>query len=186
MKYEVEQKFPIPDIAVVQSRLATLGATISAARLEVDVYYAHPARDFTQSDEALRIRRVGESNCMTYKGPKIDSTTKTRHEIELPLGPGDESARRCGELLEALGFQAIGEVRKQRRKATVTWQDRQVSVVLDDVERLGLFAELELVCQPAEVETAKACIASLAERLELHASERRGYIEMLATKRGRD
>jgi adenylate cyclase class 2 len=179
MKYEVEQKFPIPDIAVVQSRLATLGETISAARLEVDVYYARPARDFTQPDEALRIRRVGESNCMTNKGPKIDSTTKTRHEIELPLAPGDESGRRCGELLESLGFRPIGEVRKQRRKATVIWQDRQVSAVLDDVEGLGLFAELELLCEPAEVEASKACIASLAQRLELQASERRGYIEML-------
>ncbi len=179
MKYEVEQKFPVLDITAVQANLATLGTSLSPPRLEVDVYFAHPARNFAQTDEALRIRRTGEANCITYKGPKIDPTTKTRRELELPLGSGDESAGQWRLLLETLGFQPVGEVRKQRREARVDWEGRTVTVVLDDVERLGHFVELELISEESELDASRKCLASLAKRLELHDSERHGYLHML-------
>ena len=102
MKYEVEQKFPVGDLAGVEARLSALGAAVSEPREEVDLYFAHPARDFAATDEALRIRRVGESNCITYKGPKIDRTTKTRREIELAIPSGAEVPDAWQELFEAL------------------------------------------------------------------------------------
>ena len=156
-----------------------LGATISVAQTEVDVYFAHPARDFARTDEALRIRRKGARNFLTYKGPKIDATTKTRREIDLPLLPDEEAAQAWTGLLIALGFTAVGEVRKSRRKAHVVWQGRSVEASLDEVEGLGEFAELELVVEPEGIEAAKACIASLAEALGLEGSERRSYLELL-------
>ncbi len=85
MQYEVEQKFPVADLAAVEADLAALGAKIAAAEEEVDLYFAHPARDFAATDEALRLRRKGPRGYITYKGPKIDAVTKTRREIELPL-----------------------------------------------------------------------------------------------------
>ena len=179
MKYEVEQKFPVSDVAALEAELAAMGAAISEPRAEVDLYLAHPARDFARTDEALRIRRQGPSNSITYKGPKIDRTTKTRREIELPLPPGEESARAWAELLAALGFTPVAEVRKLRRKVDISWQDRRVEGSLDDVERLGSFAELELIVEDAGVEPAKACIASLAAKLGLSGSERRSYLELL-------
>ena len=179
MKYEVEMKFPVANMAALESRLAELGAAVSDVQSEIDVYYAHPVRDFAQTDEALRIRRKGSRNFLTYKGPKIDQTTKTRREIDLPLPPNEEAAQAWTELLGALGFTAVGEVRKSRRKAHVDWQGRRVEASLDEVERLGTFAELELVVEPVDVETAKMCIASLAARLGLEGSERRSYLELL-------
>ncbi|NLF07386.1 MAG: CYTH domain-containing protein, partial [Pirellulaceae bacterium] len=59
MRYEVELKYPVSDIVAVEAQLTVLGASISAGQVEVDVYFAHPARDFAQTDEALRIRRKG-------------------------------------------------------------------------------------------------------------------------------
>ncbi len=179
MKYEVEMKFPVHDRAALEGRLAELGATISAAQAEFDVYFAHPARDFARTDEALRVRRKGRANFLTYKGPKLDATTKTRHEIDLPLPPEEETAQAWMGLLDALGFAVAGEVRKSRRKARVSWQGRGVEVSLDEVERLGTFVELELVVEPADAEAAKRCITSLAERLQLEKSERRSYLELL-------
>lgn len=178
-KYEVEQKFPLADMAGLQTKLVELGATISEPQLEVDLYFAHPARDFAQTDEALRIRRQGPASFVTYKGPKIDRTTKTRREIDLPLPPQQESAAAFGGLLEALGFTPVAEVRKRRRKAKIPWQGRHVEGSLDEVERLGSFAELELVVEADGLEAAKACIASLAAALGLAASERRSYLELL-------
>jgi adenylate cyclase, class 2 len=179
MRYEVEMKFPVADVSALESRLVAQGATISAAQTEVDVYFAHPARDFARTDEALRIRRKGKANFITYKGPKIDATTKTRREIDLPLPPGEETAQAWTGLLEALRFAVVGKVRKSRRKTHVVWQGRRVEASLDEVEQLGAFAELELVVEPEGVETAKACIASLAEVLGLAGSERRSYLELL-------
>ncbi len=179
MQYEVEQKFPTADFAALEATLRALGANIGEPQIEVDLYFAHPARDFAATDEALRVRRKGGSNCITYKGPKIDRTTKTRREIELPLADGAESAEAWQEMLEALGFRPVAEVRKARRKVEIPWQDRRVEGTLDDVDSVGTFAELELVVDEAEVDAAKACIASLAERLGLAQSEHRSYLELL-------
>ena len=179
MRYEVEMKFPVADAAALEGRLTRLGASIAAAQPELDTYFAHPGRDFAQTDEALRIRRKGPANFMTYKGPKIDPATKTRHEIDLGLPPGEETAQAWTGLLDALGFAVVGEVCKLRRKAHLDWQGHRVELSLDEVERLGTFVELELIVRPEGLEAAKACIASLAGALGLEGTERRSYLELL-------
>ncbi len=179
MQYEVELKFPAADLPDIRDRLSQLGATITGPRLETDLYFAHPARDFRKTDEALRIRSRAEQNFVTYKGPKIDATTKTRREIELPVQPGPEAAEAWVALLETLGFTLAGEVRKSRLKAAVVWQGREVEGSLDDVQGLGTFVELELMVPAEGIEAAKDCIQSLARALGLKDSERRSYLELL-------
>lgn len=183
MKYEVEQKFPVDGLSRIEAQLAAMGVGISSPRVEADRYYAHPARDFAATDEALRIRRADQGVFLTYKGPKLDATTKTRHEIELPLGSEASAAEAWGNLLEALGFRPVAEVRKRRRKAIVAWQGRQIEMSLDELDPLGTFVELELVVAPEEVDAAKAHVASLADALGLARSERRSYLELLLEKR---
>ena len=58
MHFEVEQKFALANPAAVADRLAELGATDAQTVVQVDRYFNHPARDFAQTDEALRLRRV--------------------------------------------------------------------------------------------------------------------------------
>ncbi len=179
MYLEVEQKFRVSDWTDLERRLVGLGAVIEEPVAQRDLYFAHPSRDFAQTDEALRIRRVGERNFVTYKGPKLDSTTKTRRELELPLASGDEAAARFAELLAALGFRLVREVRKQRRRAIVRWQGREIEAALDEVDGVGRFAELELQADEAEADTARALLASLAAELHLDRPERRSYLELL-------
>ncbi len=179
MRYEVEQKFPVPDMAVVEKRLAELGVAVARWQLEVDLYFAHPAKDFARTDEALRIRRIGEANYVTYKGPKIDRTTKTREEIELSLPGGPQGCADGRRLLEALGFRPVAEVRKRRRKAKIACQGRTVEASLDEVDSLGTFVELELIASADDVESAKETILQLASSLGLAGSERRSYLELL-------
>jgi adenylate cyclase class 2 len=182
MLYEVEQKFPVADVRDLEKRLLELGATIADPQTEADLYFAHPCRDFRQTDEALRIRRKGEKNYVTYKGPKIDLTTKTRREIDLPVLPGGEMTLNWQALLEALGFRPVAEVRKSRRKAKIVWQGRELEGSLDNVEEVGSYFELEIIADAEGIETAKASINSLAKHLNLHEIERRSYLELLQTK----
>jgi adenylate cyclase, class 2 len=183
MMYEVEQKFPVPNLSVLRLRLAAMNVAVSAPHEEADLYFQHPARDFAKTDEALRLRRKAGRYFITYKGPKIDATTKTRREIELPLPSGEKTLASWTELLEALGFRQAAEVRKSRSKAMVPWEGRQIEASLDEVESVGTFAELELVAESDGIEAAKASIASLAEALGLSESERRSYLELLSKAR---
>ena len=179
MTYEVERKYRLNDAAALIDRLRALGGEFGQPIVQADTYYAHPARDFAKTDEALRIRRVGDETFITYKGPKIDSASKTRQEIELPLSGGLKGAADHARLLEALGFRPVAEVRKRRRKTTIGWNGRDVEVALDDVESVGTFVEIETAADQAELEAAKAALAELAEKLELHDGERRSYLELL-------
>lgn len=182
--FEVEQKFHIAAADELRGRIASLGGDIGPPEKQLDQYYAHPARDFAQTDEALRIRRVGDEAYVTYKGAKTDPTTKTRREIELPLSGGAKGAERFAELLEILGFRPVATVAKSRRRALVRWHDHEVEVALDDVEDVGQFVELELQAEEQDVPRAQACLASLANELGVDRSERRSYLELLLEARG--
>lgn len=83
--YEVEQKYPLADVATVEAALARLGATWHGTVTQVDRYFNHPCRDFAATDEALRLRRTDGALAITWKGPRLAAATKTRREMELPL-----------------------------------------------------------------------------------------------------
>jgi adenylate cyclase class 2 len=186
--YEVEQKFRVDDVAALERRLVGLSARFREPVEQVDRYFAHPCRDFARTDEALRLRRTGDDVAITWKGPRIDSATKTRRELELPLAEiaADGHAARgtldqWTSLLEALGFRRVRDVAKRRRSARVLWQGTEVDVAVDHVSGLGDYVELELQARQGEVPMASACIASLARELGCTAAERRSYLELLLT-----
>ncbi len=183
MNIEVELKFPLADLSEVHRRLSDIGCDWFDTRDEIDTYYAHPSRNFAETDEVLRIRRVGERNLLAYKGPKLDTTTKSRKELELPLSDGDEAAQQWATLLELLGFRPVATVRKHRLKGHVPWQGRRVEASLDKVDEVGVFVELELVVAEDAFEAARSTIAALAEHLRLSDCERRSYLELLLQRR---
>lgn len=179
MSIEVEQKYAIADPSTVLTRLGELGAESKRIIHQSDTYYAHPARDFASTDEALRIRRVGESNFVTYKGPKLDKTTKTRREIELPLASGTPSGDGFDELLQALGFRRVADVAKVRQIFHLTRSGQTIELAMDQVKQIGDFIELEIVvADEAAVDAAQKLISELASDLRLADAERRSYLEM--------
>ncbi|HZZ26443.1 MAG TPA: class IV adenylate cyclase [Pirellulales bacterium] len=179
MHFEVEQKFPLDDVAAVEQRLLELDAQEAGIVEQVDQYFNHPVRDFAKTDEALRLRRAGEQNLITYKGPKLDTETKTRPELEIALSAGPSVLNDFARLLEALGFRSVARVRKTRRRLFVDWEAKRIEVVIDQVEGLGRFLELELSATEAEIDAAKSSVTSLASALGLSRFERRSYLEML-------
>ena len=184
MHYEVEQKFPAADLAAVRGKLLALGASFQPSLNQADSYFAHPARDFGQTDEALRLRQIGDENLITYKGPKLDAQTKTRREIELTLAPGGPAFDQFAELLFCLGFRRVLTVCKQREPGLLAWEGQTVHLALDQVSGLGSFVELEIAADDSTLQQAKAAVISLAAELGLGPSERKSYLELLLGRLG--
>lgn len=184
MLYEVELKFCLTDPPQVLSQLATLGATARSPIEQVDRYFNHPSRDFRQTDEAFRIRSVGDSHCVTYKGPVIDRATKMRREIEIPFADGPSIAEEAAEMLTALGFRSVYSVHKTRTPYSLTWNDREFELALDRVPNVGTFLEIELVVDELGRDAARDAILALAATLGLTQPERRSYLEIVMTHDG--
>jgi adenylate cyclase class 2 len=182
---EVEMKFPGADFAAVERRLAEWGAAAGEALEEADHYFNAPDREFARTDEALRLRRVGPANFVTYKGPKRGTRGKTRTEIEVPLAEGDQAADDFRRLLIHLGYRSTAVVHKRRRLYRVRRDGYALEVCLDEVEGLGQFAELEIRAPEAQAEAAQEVLRATAAALGLpEKEERRSYLEMLLSARG--
>ncbi len=180
---EVEMKFPLTDVNTFQQRVVALGASCSVDHIEEDHYFNAPDRNFGQTDEALRLRRIGDENVLTYKGPKTDVQTKTRPEIEVALASGRETAEQMQRLLTKLGYRPVAVVRKRRRIYSLRLEGFDMQVCLDDVDEVGQFAELEILAPEEQFPAARELLLRTAQQLGLHQSERRGYLHMLLAKR---
>jgi len=184
MHYEIENKYRCDDVDGVRQKLLALGATPGEILDQTDCYYNHPQRDFAKTDEAFRIRCVGERNYMTYKGPKIDATTKSRYEEEVRLADGAAALHACDEIVRHLGFAPVAGVSKRRETFHLTRDGVAVEASLDDARNVGTFVELEVSVDFAgddhlAIDAAKRALAELAMELGLSAVERRSYLELL-------
>ena len=187
--YEVEIKYPVDDAAGLEAELRALGARFAAPLRQTDRYYSHPCRDFARTDEALRLRAVDGGVVITWKGPRVGGDTKTRREIELPLGgPGAPAGTTLGEwdtLLGALGFRPVREVAKERLPAALAWDGLEVEVCIDRVPGLGAFLEIEVLAEADGVAGAEARLRTLAAALGCGEPERRSYLEMVIARERR-
>jgi adenylate cyclase class 2 len=176
---EVEVKYRLHEPATMQAQLLAREARLVADQVEEDHYLNAPDRDFARTDEALRLRRIGEEAILTYKGPKKDRTSKTRAEVEVPCPPGEQSAEGFLKLFRHLGYRLTAVVRKRRKIFEWPRDGYVLHACLDDVEGVGQYVELEIVAPEAELEAARACVFRVAAELGLRETERRSYLELL-------
>jgi len=176
---EVEVRYRTADRDAVIARLREWGAVLAADRVDVDHYFNPPDRELKDSDEAFRLRRIGQSNYLTHKGPRIDTETKSRTEIEVPLGDGDEVAADMERMLRALKFRPVVVVRKCRLVYRFERSGLPLEVCFDDVDLVGSFVELEIIAPEDEYEAAKTVLLQTAEELALTEKETRSYLGMV-------
>lgn len=181
--YEVELKLQAAH-GPVRERLADRGATRQETVTQRDTYYNAPHRDFAATDEALRVRieepHDGERFAkLTYKGPLVDDTSKTREEHETTVGA--ESATRA--IFEGLGFDPAAIVEKQRERYTLDGY----TVTLDDVTGVGEFVEVETDVESADmIPAARDGARDLLRDLDLDpdATIRTSYLGLLLATEG--
>jgi adenylate cyclase, class 2 len=183
---EIEQKFSGVDFADLATRLAKLGARPEEPQVEADQYLNGPDRDFKATGEAFRLRRVGGTALLTYKGPKLPDAVKVRVELEVPLAAGDTPADDCLVLLKHLGYRPVAVVRKLRRSFHLEHNGFAVTVCLDDVDGVGRFAEVEVLAPEDRIAAASTAVTELATALGLTTVERRSYLGLLLLAQGRE
>ena len=184
MNLDVELKFRLADVRTLEEQLRRLGTVELSSVTHSDRYFNHPSRDFRSTDEAFRIRSVGTSNFVTYKGAVMGSVAKTRHEIEVGMADGPDAAAKIDEMVRLLGFRFVREVKKTRRNLSLDWDDHHYELAIDDVPPLGTFLEIELIAEAGHREQAEAAVWKLAHHLGLSVQERRSYLDLLLESDG--
>lgn len=168
---EVEVKASAP--ADIASRIIAIGGIPKVVENHLDLYFNSPIRDFKRSDEALRIRIKEGGARLTYKGPKLDSTTKSRQEMTVRI----DDVQQMQEILQALGFVLSAQVKKRRSK--YIYQD--LTIAVDEVEGLGCYVEVE--GQGAgDYEHVRQKVVYVMSQLGLAQFIRSSYLELLEEK----
>ncbi|MDI6730089.1 MAG: class IV adenylate cyclase [Candidatus Altarchaeum sp.] len=166
---EVEVKAKIKNPEKFEKKLTEINAKILKREIQEDVYFNHPCRDFAKTDEALRIRKIGNETFLTYKGKRLDAETKTREEIEIKCG------EEISEILTRLGFKVGANVKKSR----IEYLFENLHICVDDVEQLGNFVEIE-----GKELKDKSKIFEILKIFEIEKSETltKSYLELLTEK----
>lgn len=182
--YEVEVKVRA-DHEPVRDALDAAGGTHVETVEQEDTYYDAPDRDFASTDEALRVREERSATSrsegadtetadtrLTYKGPLVDSDSKTREEAETAVV--DPAALRS--ILDGLGYEPAATVRKERERYTLDG----ITVTLDTVDGLGAFVEAEFDTED-DIDSARDRILTALSDLGLDTDEqiRTSYLGLL-------
>ena len=183
--YEVEIKLPISDKDAMKKAIINSGGTQQKIEFQVDDYYDHPCRSFSETDEAFRIRHrtISKGHSLsdtddtlielTYKGPKIDDKTKTRIEYNVDL----HDSEAISQILVHTGFKLIGRITKHREIFDI----EGITASLDDVADVGNYIEFELIADGKdEMKKAKDRVLKLAKNLGLNENDmvRDSYLEL--------
>jgi adenylate cyclase class 2 len=196
---EIEAKIRVSALEPVRARLRELKAEHRGMRVERDVYYNAPHRDFAVTDEALRVRYSErapvsggapapeeapvpgtvpvpeEAPVLTYKGPKLPGDgPKSREEICVAVEQGEL----LEQVLDRLGFRRTAQVVKERDLYLL----EGATIALDRVETLGTFIEIEAPMGLSRKEAVRR-ITMLAEKLGVRGeSLSLSYLEMLLSR----
>lgn len=132
---ELEVKFHVVDLNRLESRLQSLGARQTQARLhEVNLRLDTPDLRLTKSLQVLRLRQDNQAR-VTYKGPGVDQGgVRVRQEIEFIVSDLEAALH----LFSALGYQVAMMYEKYRR----VYDLDDVHITLDEMP-FGNFVEIE-------------------------------------------
>jgi adenylate cyclase class 2 len=147
---EIEVKLPCADLEAVRRVLAQKGARpVSDLHEEVNDLFDDTERRLSARGAALRLRRAGGRNILTYKGPaRFVSGVKVREERETEVLDG-EAAR---AILAGLGFSPTFRYEKRREE----WLYEGCAVALDETP-IGRFVEVE--GEPTAIRRAVAALS---------------------------
>jgi adenylate cyclase class 2 len=188
---EVEIKIPLTnvDFEHIWEKILKLGGEHLGSESQQDTYYDHPCRSFQETDEAVRVRlhtpltrneveTIHPLSQLDYKGPKIDSKSKTRLELSISITDGSIA----NTMLKELGFCPVATITKER----AFFKYGIATICIDDVEDVGFFIELErLVPIEEALEPVRDQLFAIVKKLGLDENKaiRKSYLELYLEKK---
>jgi adenylate cyclase class 2 len=172
---EFELKIRISSLDPVRHQLIGHNARFCGRIHEHDIYYNAPHRDFSVTDEAIRVRYTNDHAVVTYKGAKIKTSgLKAREELNTLV----DSGAVFEQMLDRLGFTRTAEVNKWREN----YQLSGAAISLDEVEDLGTFVEIEILAEDENSNPA-ARIEKIAQEIGVYGEPiLASYLELLLSK----
>jgi adenylate cyclase class 2 len=132
---EIEIKFLVADLKLLESKLASLGfRCVTPATHEINTLYDLPGQVLRWKGQLLRLRKYGATWRLTHKARAAVGRHKSRIELETAVSDGETMDR----ILHALGYQPVFVYEKFRSE----WTDGRGHVVLDRTP-IGDVAEIE-------------------------------------------
>lgn len=174
---EIEIKAKITDPKLAFEKINYIGGKYSHSEKQHDIYFNGDKKDFKKSDEALRIREIPDGDdfkkILTYKGPKLNSETKTRKEIEVEISDTENMA----DILINLDYKPSAIVNKVRRIFTYN----EYVITVDKLNKLGYYMEIEYVAnEDDDIDTIQEEIFKIFEKMGITSGfEKTSYLELL-------
>ncbi len=161
---EVEQKFRVKNHTSIETRLSSLGYKRSDTVHQADKVFllnSDNFKTFTPGDPVTRLRTVNGSTTLTFKRAINVEGDSVEHEMTInPASAGE------GLLLE-MGYKPATNIEKMRTE----YKLGEITIALDDVVGLGLFAEVEIVCSEGQADAARKKVLATADSLGLKAED---------------
>lgn len=174
---EIEIKAKITNPKIAFEKIQDIGGVYSHTEIQRDIYFNGESKDFKKTDEALRIREIPDGddfiNILTFKGPKLDSETKTRKEIEVSI----DNKENMTDILINLGYKPSAIVNKVRR----IFKYDEYTITVDKLNELGYFIEIEFVAEDTEnIDSIQEKIFEIFKKMDItEGFEKASYLELL-------
>jgi adenylate cyclase class 2 len=134
---ETEIKLRVAERVPTVERIMAAGYEQSAARVfEANTVFDTPDQRLRGNDMLLRLRQVGSTSILTWKGPGIPGPHKSRPELETSVDSGEALA----QVFRHLGYDPMFRYEKYRTEFRKT---NSPGVVTFDETPIGNFLELE-------------------------------------------
>jgi len=182
MNIEIEICVKLENFDEVKPQLEKIGKFIKKIH-QVDTYLNPPQRDFMSLERPVEFLRIRNNNNQDFSFDyhychRKEDHSKS-HTAELEISISDPTVLK--KILESLDFKEIATVDKTRE----VWECSDFEVVLDFVQELGYFMEIEAKKDLGGIDqTRKACHTFLKELNIQHSGfSTQGYLSSLLEKR---
>jgi predicted adenylyl cyclase CyaB len=175
MAFEVELKAWLRQPEAIEAKAAQLGA-FKGDTLKEDIYFRRRGDKTPVPADRFRLRREGGQAVVNFKQEAIAAGVEVNEEVEF----GVDDTHAFFQFADRFGFEPFVVKRKKSR----VYQIERANVELNEIEHLGHFIEIEILCDDeALVPVARTEIARLYNHLGLPAAdlEPRRYIELIQT-----
>jgi adenylate cyclase class 2 len=196
--FETEIKIKLRSDTETRKQLLQMGAQFKYFMHNSDKYYnfISGGKDFAKTDEALRLRstilmdpitkqKIEEKHDLTYKGPKLKTSVKSRIEYESEV----QNAEMIDKIIGALGFNLVIEIPKEREVFEIKYEKTQYTVLIDKIEGLsGYYLEAELmVAEEKAIPEAKQKLVNFVSKIGYNENDsiRESYLELVMKNKKR-